>query len=250
MTALFTDKVVLVTGAANGVGRAIAEGFAAEGGRVFATDVDAANGRDVVAKIVSEGGNATFIHADLTDDAAIARLFAQLEQAGDALDIAVNNAAIDIEVGNQAGLWEPETMDRVFSINVMGVFNCMRRELRWMERQGRGAIVNIASLAGLVGVGGKPAYTAAKHAVVGLTRAAAIQFGPAGVRVNAVCPSAIRTEMLRIQGVDDEVMKSVHPLRRIAEPSDIADAAIWLCSDRAQHITGHPLVIDAGYMAY
>jgi len=132
---------------------------------------------------------------------------------------------------------------------VMGVFHCMQHELRQMERQRGGAIANVSSTAGLTGVEGKPAYTAAKHAVVGLTRAAALQYGPAGVRVNAICPSGIRTAMYRIQGLDDDAMIAAHPLRRIADPSDIADAAIFLCSDRARNITGHPMVVDAGVMA-
>ncbi len=246
----FAGKVALVTGAANGVGSAVAEAFAREQALVFAADIDDARGEALVARIVETGGKAKFVHVDLGDDEAVGRLFDRIGDAGGRLDVAVNNAAVDVEVGDQAGLWDLATMERVIRINLMGVFHCLRRELRWMEQQQGGAIVNVASLAGLIGVAGKPAYTASKHALVGLTRAAAIQFGPAGVRVNAVCPSAIRTEMFRIQGISDERIEAAHPLNRIAEPSDIADAVLWLCSPRSRHITGHPLVVDAGYMAY
>jgi len=249
MNPLFDGKTVLVTGAANGVGLATARAFASEGARVFVADIDAARGAQAAEAIVADGGSAIFLHADMADAASIQAMFDRILSGGGRLDAAVNNAAIDLEVGNERGSWRDETMERVWRVNVMGVFHCLQHELRHMELQRAGAIVNVSSLAGLTGVEGKPAYTAAKHAVVGLTRAAALQYGPAGVRVNAICPSGIKTEMYRIQGLDDDAMIAAHPLRRIADPGDIADAAIFLCSDRARNITGHPMVVDAGRMA-
>ncbi len=250
MTGLLEGRTALVTGGANGVGRAIGKRLAHEGAHVIATDIDAAAGHAVRDEVVAAGGTADFIRADLAEEPDIERLFAHIVDLGRPLDVAVNNAAIDLETGSQSGRWDAATMERVWRVNVMGAFHCMRHELEMMMGQGRGAIVNISSLAGLVGVLGKPAYTASKHALIGLTRAAAIQYGPSGIRVNAVCPSAIRTDMLEIQGLDEAALIANHPLRRIAEPEDIADAALWLCSDQSRHITGHPLVIDAGRMAY
>ncbi len=249
MNKLFEGKTALVTGAANGVGLATAQAFAVEGAKVFLADIDEARGVQAAAAIEAAGGAASFIYADMASAESIGALFERVLADGGGLDAAVNNAAIDLEVGNERGSWSDATMERVWRINVMGVFHCMQHELRHMEARRAGAIVNVSSLAGLTGVLGKPAYTSAKHAVIGLTRAAALQYGPAGVRVNAVCPSGIKTEMYRIQGLDDDAMIAAHPLRRIADPEDVADAVIWLCSDRARNITGHPMVVDAGRMA-
>ncbi|MBB4632682.1 NAD(P)-dependent dehydrogenase (short-subunit alcohol dehydrogenase family) [Sphingosinicella soli] len=213
-------------------------------------DLDAAGGADTVALIERGGGCGFFVAVDVGREASVALLFEAVLAGAAGLDILVNNAAIDLEVGEEAGAWRSETMDRVWRVNVMGAFHCMRRALPVMEARRRGAVVNVASTAGLTGVRGKPAYTAAKHALVGLTRVAAIQYGPAGVRVNALCPSAIRTDMLAIQGIDEAALIANHPLGRIADPGDIADAAFWLCSDQSRHITGHPLVIDGGRSAY
>jgi NAD(P)-dependent dehydrogenase (short-subunit alcohol dehydrogenase family) len=249
MTDEFSNKVVLVTGSASGLGRAMAEAFAGEGALVIGVDIDANEGSNTVSRILKGGGRSRFFPADMRSEDSIVELFKNIAAEYGRIDCAVNNAGVEMETGEELGRWSSSIMRCVWEINVMGVFHCMQHELRLMRAQGRGAIVNISSVAGVTGAGGKPAYTAAKHAVIGLTKAAAVQFGPESIRVNAICPSVTRTRMYDVQDIPEQVMIDAHPLRRIGEPRDVADAALWLCSDRARNVTGHSLLLDGGYMA-
>jgi NAD(P)-dependent dehydrogenase (short-subunit alcohol dehydrogenase family) len=249
MLAQFSNKVVLVTGSASGLGRAMAVAFAAEGAVVVGTDIDAAGGESTASEIAAAGGRSHFFQADVQIEDSVGQLFQRIARDLQRLDCAINNAGVELETGPNLGQWNSGVMRQVWAVNVMGVFHCMQNELTLMRAQGHGAIVNISSVAGVTGASGKPAYTAAKHAVIGLTKAAAVQFGPERIRVNAICPSVTRTLMFEAQDIPEQVMIDAHPLRRIGEPRDVADAALWLCSDKARNVTGHSLLLDGGYMA-
>jgi NAD(P)-dependent dehydrogenase (short-subunit alcohol dehydrogenase family) len=245
----FLNKVVLVTGSASGLGRAMAEAFAAEGAMVIGTDLDSSEGVNTVARIQAAGGRAHHFLSDMRREDSIIDLFQKITAAYGVLDCAVNNAGVELETGPNLGQWNSDIMRSVWAVNVMGVFHCMQHELTLMRARGHGTIVNLSSVAGVTGASGKPAYTASKHAVIGLTKAAAVQFGPENIRVNAICPSVTRTKMFEVQDIPEKVMIEAHPSRRIGEPRDVADAALWLCSDKARNVTGHSLLLDGGYMA-
>ncbi len=244
---MFSGKVALVTGAGGGIGRAVACALAARGASVVVADIVEA-GRETVALIEAAGGSAVFVPTDVQSSADTAAMVAEAVTRYGRLDIAVNNAGIDPEVAPEAE-WDEATMTRVLGVNVQGVFLCMKHEIARMLTQGGGAIVNLASAAGVVGVANKPAYTASKHAVVGLTRASALQYGSRGIRINAVCPGAVDTPMLQENlggGVDKSLVGANHPIGRLASPDDIARAVLWLCSDDAGYVVGHALVVDGG----
>ena len=245
----FSSKIVLVTGSASGLGRAIAEAFAGEGAMVIGTDIDAREGGNTASRIQGAGGRSCFFPADMRHEDSITELFHRIVAQYGGIDCAVNNAGVELETGENLGKWSSDTMRSVWAVNVMGVFHCLQHELPLMRQAGGGSIVNLSSVAGVTGASGKPAYTASKHAVIGLTKAAAIQFGPDRIRINAICPSVTRTKMFASQDLAEQVMIEAHPLRRIGEPQDVADAALWLCSDRARNVTGHSLLLDGGYMA-
>lgn len=243
----FHNKVALVTGAGSGIGAVVARSLAKGGARVVAVDV-AGSGQDTADAIVAAGGEARFLQCDIQDSAAVAATVAAAVDQFGSLDIAVNNAGIDPEVAPVAE-WDEATMERVLSINVKGAFLCLKHEVAQMLKQGGGAIVNLASAAGVVGVPNKPAYTASKHAVVGLTKASALQYASQGVRINAVCPGAVDTPMLEgnlIPGSDKAMVGGNHPIGRLASPDEIASAVLWLCSDGASYMVGHALVADGG----
>lgn len=243
----FNGKVALVTGAGSGIGAVVAKTLAAGGARVAVVDV-AASGEQTAQAIVAAGGEARFLQCDIQDSAAVAATVAATVEHFGRLDIAVNNAGIDPEVSPEAE-WDETVMERVLAINVKGMFLCLKHEIAQMVEQGGGAIVNLASAAGVVGVVNKPAYTASKHAVVGLTKASALQYAPKGLRINAVCPGAVDTPMLQGNlppGFDKSLIGANHPVGRLASAEDIARAIIWLCSDDAGYVVGHSLVVDGG----
>lgn len=247
-----TGKVAIVTGASAGIGRAAAHALAAEGATVVVADVDDARGTQVVTEITDKGGRGRFIHTDVTDDAAVEAMVRQTIDEFGGLDLAFNNAGIE---GQQGVTHEctPENWQRTIAVNLTGVWTCMRHEIPWMIARGGGSIVNCASVAGLVGFPNLPAYVASKHGVVGLTKSAALDYAESGVRVNAVCPGVIDTEMVqRFTGGQPEAeaaMIAMEPVGRLGQPEEIADAVVWLCSDRSSFTTGQALAVDGGFVA-
>jgi NAD(P)-dependent dehydrogenase (short-subunit alcohol dehydrogenase family) len=251
MSRLLDGKVALITGAASGIGRATSLVFADEGAQLVLADVDDAGGRETA----SAAGETLYVHCDVADPAQVDALVnAAVEHFG-RLDCAFNNAGIG---GASATLaeYDLESWDRVLAINLTGVFLCMRSELRQMLAQRAGAIVNAASVAGMMGYPKLAAYNAAKHGVIGLTRTAALEYADHGIRVNAVCPGWIETPMVLDQGpapASDpriyEAIAGMSALNRLGLPEEIARAVAWLCSDAASYVTGHPMVVDGGVTA-
>jgi NAD(P)-dependent dehydrogenase (short-subunit alcohol dehydrogenase family) len=248
----FAGKSVLVTGGASGIGRAAAISFAQQGARIVVSDVDATSGEQTVSQIVQAGGEAFFVKADVSQAVQVEALIAKVVDVYGRLDCAFNNAGIEIEHLPLAESDEA-SFDRLMNVNVKGVWLCMKHEIRQMLKQGGGAIVNTASVAGLVGAPLQPIYAASKHAVVGLTKTAAAEYGRAGIRVNAVCPGIIRTPMLdralEREPKREKWIVKVHPIGRLGEAQEIANAALWLCSDSASFVTGHQLAVDGGLTA-
>lgn len=245
----FTGKVALVTGAGGGIGRASAMAFAASGAAVLVSDVNDAGGTDTVAQITAAGGQARFQHCDVSRSDDVKAMVASAVDAFGGLDFAFNNAGVNSLAANE---YEDEVWERSIGINLSGVMRCMREEAEVMLPRGGGAIVNTASINGLVGNPGQPAYTAAKHGVVGLTRHGALRWAQAGIRVNAVCPGVIDTPMTAPMVADPAMRKLIDgmtPMGRMGQADEIAAAVLWLCSDAASFVTGHPLVIDGGATA-
>lgn len=248
----FTGKTVLVTGGAGGIGRATALAFGQAGARVVVSDVSAVGGEQTVSMIAQAGGEAIFVKADVSREAEVEALIRQTVDAFGRLDCAFNNAGIE-EESKPLAECDEALFDRIMSVNVKGAWLCMKHEIRQMLKQGGGVIVNTASVAGLVGAPLQPAYAASKHAVVGMTKTAAAEYGRAGIRINSVCPGVIRTPMLeraleREPRREKNIVK-VHPIGRLGEAAEIAGAVVWLCSDSASFVTGHQLAVDGGLTA-
>ena len=216
------------------------------------SDVDVARGTQVAAEINDKGGTALFIRADVADDASVAALVAETVSRLGRLDVAVNNAGIE---GSPAPTAEctPENWQRTLAVNLTGVWSCMRHEIPRMLERGTGSIVNMSSVAGLVGFATIPAYVASKHGVLGLTKTAALEYAEQGIRVNAVCPGVIDTEMVeRFTGGQPEAeaaMVDTEPVGRLGRPEEIADAVVWLASDRSSFVTGQAIAVDGGFVA-
>ena len=252
MTKQFEGKVALVTGGSSGIGRATASAFAGEGANVVVADVLVEGGGETVRMIKEAGGEAIFVKTDVSKATEVEALIKKIVETYGRLDCAINNAGIEGTMAPTADCTE-ENWDRTININLKGVWLCMKYEIPQMLKQGGGAIVNMASVAGLVGLQGLPAYCASKGGVVQLTRTAALEYARAGIRVNAVCPGVIRTPMvdrlIAAQPEMEEALTAMEPVGRTGKPEEVAEAVVWLCSDAASFVTGHAMVVDGGFVA-
>lgn len=248
----FVGKTALVTGGASGIGRGVALAFAQAGAQVVIADIDVEGGESIVRQIRQAGCRAIFVRTDVAWNEDVEALMRTIVETFGRLDCAFNNAGIELEHQRLAESDE-ELFDRMIAINVKGVWLCMKHEIRQMLTQGGGVIVNAASVAGLVGAPMHAIYAASKHAVVGLTKSAAAEYGRKGIRINDVCPGVIRTAMLdraieRDAGTE-EAMVRMHPIGRLGEIEDVAAAVLWLCSDASSFVTGHSLAVDGAMTA-
>jgi NAD(P)-dependent dehydrogenase (short-subunit alcohol dehydrogenase family) len=248
----FGGRTALVTGAASGIGRAVALAFAAAGAQVVVSD--AVDAPDTMATLAAMGADADFVRCDVTRQGDVDALIARAVARYGRVDCACNNAGIE-GVLRQTADYPDDVFERVIQVNLIGVWRCMRAEIRAMlaaETPG-GAIVNIASIAGLIAASAFSAYVASKHGVVGLTRTAAVEYAKQNLRVNAVCPGVIDTPMLdRLAAEAPEVrtvLAASAPIGRLGTPEEVAAAVVWLCSDAASFVTGHALTVDGGYVA-
>lgn len=252
MTTQLEGAVALVTGGAAGIGKAAALAFARNGAKVALCDLKAERGEEVAQAIERAGGRALFVRADVSRAGDVDALVKATVQAFGRLDCAFNNAGIEGQLASTVECSE-ENFDRTIAINLKGLWLCLRREIQEMLRQGSGAIVNMSSVAGLVGFDNLPAYVASKHGVIGLTKSAALECATKGIRVNAVCPGVIHTEMIdRVTGKNPAIEQqfvNMEPMGRMGTPQEIAEAAVWLCSPAASFITGQALAIDGGLVA-
>lgn len=242
----FSGKVALVTGAGGGIGRATALAFASAGANVVVSDVNIAGGEETAALIAAAGGRAIFQACDVADADAVRALIGRTVEAFGRLDFGHNNAGISTMGADE---WDDAVWRRSVAINLDGVMHCMREEASAMLDTGGGAIVNTASINGFTGNGRQPAYVATKHGVIGLTRHGALKWAQSGIRVNAVCPGVIETPMTDAVARNPDLRKAMEaltPMGRMGRAEEVANAVLWLCSDQASFVTGHPLVIDGG----
>jgi NAD(P)-dependent dehydrogenase (short-subunit alcohol dehydrogenase family) len=252
MTADLEGKIALVTGGTSGIGRETAVLFAKAGAKVVVAGRREREGQETIELVRAAGGDGLFVKADVSKASDVETLVQKAVEGFGRLDVAFNNAGIE-------GAWGPvvrqteEDFDRTMNINLKGAWLCLKYEIRQMLKQGGGgAIVNMASITGLVGSAGAAAYSASKHGVIGLTKSAALENAKSGIRINAVCPAFTETPMadrtLRLPAVHKYVL-SCHPIGRLGRPAEIAEAVVWMCSDRASFMTGQSLVLDGGFLA-
>jgi NAD(P)-dependent dehydrogenase (short-subunit alcohol dehydrogenase family) len=252
MTTELHGKVAIVTGGTSGIGRDAAVRFARAGAKVVVAGRREVEGKETIDLIRAAGGDGLFVKTDVSRAAEVAALVQKTVEKFGRLDVAFNNAGIE-------GAWIPiaeqseEDWDRTIDINLKGVWLCLKHEIRQMLKQGGGgAIVNMASVAGLIGSAGAATYCASKHGVMGLTKSAALETARSGIRINVVCPAVIETPMgERLWGAP-EVKKfalGLHPIGRFGTPMEVAEAVVWMCSDRASFMTGQSLVLDGGFLA-
>jgi NAD(P)-dependent dehydrogenase (short-subunit alcohol dehydrogenase family) len=252
MASELEGKVGLVTGGTSGIGRETAVLFAKAGAKVVVAGRREAEGNETIELVRAAGGDGLFVKSDVSKAAEVETLIQKVVERFGRLDVAFNNAGIE-------GVWVPiirqteEDWDRTIDINLKGVWLCLKYEIRQMLKQGgSGAIVNMASVTGLVGSAGAAAYSASKHGVIGLTKSAALETAKAGIRINAVCPAVIETPMgERLFGAPaiHKYVVGCHPIGRFGRPTEIAEAVVWMCSDRASFMTGQSLVLDGGFLA-
>lgn len=247
-----SNKVALITGGGSGIGRETAVLFTKHGAKIAIADVNATGGEETVQMITAHGGEAFFVQVEVSQATQVENMVNEVVARYGRLDIAFNNAGIEGHTHRTADVSETD-FDQIMAVNVKGVWLCMKYQIPQMIAQGGGVIVNTSSVAGLVGTHSMPVYGASKHAVVGLTKSAALEYARKGIRVNAVCPSVIRTKMVE-RGFAEfpqfvEATKRINPMRRLGEPNEVAAAALWLCSDAASFINGTALAVDGGFTA-
>ncbi len=249
MAAQFTGKVALITGGSTGIGQAAALAFAQEGANIIIADTNIQDGEETAHRINNTGARAQFIPTDVSQATAVEALLNTTIATYGRLDYAFNNAGINVEHGPITDSTEAQ-WDRIISINLKGIWLCMKYEIPHMLKLGSGAIVNTSSVVGLTAGRNIPAYVASKHGIIGLTKATALDYAKHNIRVNAICPGTISTPMYerRVGTNPDTTARIISeiPLQRLGQPQDIAQAVIWLCSSAASYITGHTLVIDGG----
>ena len=247
---MFVGKVALVTGGGSGIGRAAARLFAREGAAVAIGDLNLSAAEETADMVEAAGGKTLVRRLDVSDEESVRVFVAEVLEYLGGLDAAFNNAGICVEFGENH--WELDKIDRTMAVNCRGVLLCMKHEIAPMLERGGGAIVNTSSMMGLIANPSQPGYVASKHAVIGLTKQAALQYSARGIRVNAVCPGTILTGMNdrpEIGGHEGarERGRQLNPIGRVAEPEEVAEAAIWLASERASFVTGQALAVDGGY---
>jgi NAD(P)-dependent dehydrogenase (short-subunit alcohol dehydrogenase family) len=249
---ILNRKIAIVTGGGSGIGRASARKLAAQGVRVCVADVNVEGGEETVSQIQSEGGQAFFIPCDVTQSAQVAEMVDATVSTYGGLHIALNNAGVGGMMTNADRLDE-DTWDFVLDVNLKGVWLCMKHQIPHMLNSGHGSIINVASLAGLVGFRGNAAYSASKHGVIGLTKSVALEYARKGLRVNAICPGFTETpmvsDMVSELPVMGEYVQNSAPMRRLGHVDEIADAVVYLAGDTASFVTGQAIALDGGASA-
>jgi NAD(P)-dependent dehydrogenase (short-subunit alcohol dehydrogenase family) len=253
MTGVLKGKVALVTGAGVGIGLATSWAFAEAGASVVLADRDEQALGKGTEEISAAGYNALGLQCDVTDKAQVTRTIERAVATYGRLDAAFNNASVNSDGASLLDTSDEE-FERIINVNLRGVWNCMKAELRHVVAQGSGAIVNCSSIGGMVGSKGRSAYSASKHAVIGLTRSAALEYATQGIRINAVCPGMVNTPMAVAvtKNYDPEIVKAMvarEPIGRFAEAQEIAAAAVWLCTPAASFMVGHAMAVDGGFLA-
>jgi NAD(P)-dependent dehydrogenase (short-subunit alcohol dehydrogenase family) len=244
------NKIALVVGGTSGIGEATAEAFAREGAKVVVAGRRQAEGEAVVARLRESGAEAIFVQTDIADESQVVRLIQKTVATYGRLDVLFNNAGVEGEFGKPLHQSENKTFEQVFAINVQGLFWVQKYATQAMLDSGGGSIVNTSSIAGQIGFPGASLYDASKHAVEGITKTSALELAKLGIRVNAVAPGAIQTDMAdRALGEGKDYVATLHPLGRLGRAEEVAEAVLFLASDRASFITGQSLAIDGGYTA-
>jgi NAD(P)-dependent dehydrogenase (short-subunit alcohol dehydrogenase family) len=247
--ASFNGKVAIVTGGSSGIGRATAIAFAREGAKVVVASRREAEGQETLQRVKEAGSDGYFVKTDVAKQADVSAMVEKTMQVYGRLDYAFNNAGVE-QIPTPLLEQTEEDFDRIINITVKGVWLCMQHQIRQMLKNGGGAIVNMSSIAGLIGAATLPIYVASKHAVVGLTKSVALEYAKSGIRVNAVCPGVVQTPLVeRFDKQVQEQMIQLHPIGRAGKPEEIAEAVVWLCSDKASFVTGGAIALDGGYVA-